>query len=189
MLTYQTNQNEVVSTNITKITTKDRDFQILTQINLATGSLNGIGTAQDEITETELKKVIGSVDLGTFNFIYQEEERRFRTQNVITNATTAVRPSTILCAKYQTQTSADLESDKVIYMNGSYAYIQDHDFTNATTFKQSLSGVMLYYELAIPVITAEGFGEVLFKVQRDGTIETDNNGDLTLNQVVYKPVE
>jgi hypothetical protein len=164
------------------------------EVNLSTGTLNGIGTAQDEITETELKKVVGILDLGTPNWYYETSTQRFYTGQAIEGAKLPANSNTkanILCSLYQNGTISDIATNNntiCLYTNGSL-YIKDTSCPDIPSFLAKISGKPFYYEKATPVITAEGFGEVLFKVQRGGTIETDNNGDLTLDHVVYKPIQ
>jgi hypothetical protein len=265
------------------------------EVNLATGTLNGIGTAQDEITETELKKVIGVVDLGTLNWGYNSSvagQERFASSSLLNIINTSSNVN-IVCARYESVTAGNLIShakDKIISNISGYISIYDSSYTDATTFKQSLQGIMLYYETITPIILTKdytakvdlgtlnwgyagggifyaplltvkntddytkaniicskyatversdltnrticisgtdviiqdtsytnattfkqamsgvnltyettekvstplseiGFGEHLFNVERGGTIATDSNGDLTLDHVVYKPIQ
>lgn len=65
----------------------------------------------------------------------------------------------ILCSKYQTVArSANVFVDKTITLDGTGAAIsqiqvKDTAYPDATAFKQAMQGVILYYELATPIIT------------------------------------
>lgn len=62
----------------------------------------------------------------------------------------------IVCAKYETE-SQDVVfnaiKDKSIATWGSAVRVTDSAYTDASSFKTAMSGVMLYYELAEPIIT------------------------------------
>lgn len=64
-----------------------------------------------------------------------------------------------LCSKYRTVArSSSVFVDKTITIDGvntivSQIQVKDTAYTDATAFKQAMSGVMLYYELAAPIVT------------------------------------
>jgi hypothetical protein len=65
----------------------------------------------------------------------------------------------ILCSKYITVArNPNAFVDKTIVLDGdsiavSQIQVKDTAYTDATAFKQAMSGVMLYYELAAPIVT------------------------------------
>lgn len=65
----------------------------------------------------------------------------------------------ILCSKYQTVArSANVFVDKTITLDGtgtaiSQIQVKDTAYTDAAAFKQAMQGVILYYELATPIVT------------------------------------
>lgn len=65
----------------------------------------------------------------------------------------------ILCSKYITVArNVNMFVDKTITLDGdstrvSQIQVKDTTCTDATTFKQAMSGVILYYELATPIVT------------------------------------
>lgn len=65
----------------------------------------------------------------------------------------------VLCSKYRTvPRSSNVFVDKTIAIDGvdvivSQIQVKDAAYPDATAFKQAMSGVMLYYELANPIIT------------------------------------
>ena len=64
-----------------------------------------------------------------------------------------------LCSKYRTVArSSNVFVDKTITIDGvgdrvSQIQIKDTAYTDVSAFKQAMSGVMLYYELATPIVT------------------------------------
>ena len=176
------------------------------EVNLATVTLNGIGTAQDERTETETKTVIGSVDLGglscTISSAGGANERITLYDSSIGDMATVAsnQIAIVLCADYTTASGDDvylhrndktISGGKVVGVNGFFE-IYDSALIGKTAeeVKNILSGKIAYYALANPVITNEGFGEIILEgVERGGTIATDSNADVTLTHVVYKPIQ
>lgn len=65
----------------------------------------------------------------------------------------------ILCSKYITVArNPNAFVDKTIVLDGdsiavSQIQVKDTAYTDATAFKQAMSGVILYYELANPIVT------------------------------------
>ena len=65
----------------------------------------------------------------------------------------------VLCSKYRTVSrSSSVFVDKTITIDGvntivSQIQVKDTAYTDATAFKQAMSGVILYYELATPIVT------------------------------------
>lgn len=63
-----------------------------------------------------------------------------------------------LCSKYRTVArSSNVFVDKTLAIDGvtvvSQIQVKDTAYTDATTFKQAMQGVILYYELATPIVT------------------------------------
>lgn len=118
--------------------------------------------AFDFIKGNQLVKASGEVDLGSlaWSYINDTNGKRFTTdalKELIKTPTTNSINGNCICSKYATATYADIyynRNDKSIGINtnGTIA-IYDSSYTDATAFKQSLSGVKLVYELATPVIT------------------------------------
>lgn len=115
--------------------------------------MNSIGDVKDELTATEAIQRIGMMDLGTldwnyfppadgypFGFFYANPQgRKYGEKN-------------ILCGKYA---FGHFANDKSIVgnLNGENIYIMDSAYTDTASFKAAMSGVMLYYELAEPIVT------------------------------------
>ena len=112
------------------------------------------GSVRDEITATKAIKRIGVVDLGTLSWDYNTGVLVFHCAfNDAKKTPDGYTPANIICSKYTNSSFAKL-SDKSI--SRFYAYsdglnIKDSFYTDATTFKAAMSGVMLYYELVEPI--------------------------------------
>lgn len=108
---------------------------------------------------------VSSVDLGTLDW-------KFNTTSGVGNHFYALADhlnfkylgefgSTIynaLCSKYRTVArNSHVFVDKTLAIDGvtvvSQIQVKDTAYTDATAFKQAMSGVMLYYELADPIVT------------------------------------
>lgn len=181
-----------------------------------TYDLHGIGDYKDylEITKNEdnelytLKKVqnIGSVDLGTLNFSYQSDKLRsfsISLQN-IKNVANVTIVGDLCCSKFITKSYYDMDTnfnslDKVcgVYISpNNYLYIIDKAYTDTAAFKESLSGVMLYYALATPVETVIATNltyEQVTAIRHNGgliEVEGNTNKDYTrptvTNTIVYR---
>lgn len=103
---------------------------------------------------------VGSVDLGTLSWRVDDrvsfETFQLTGQKLTKNYNIAPN---ILCSKYPTKTQNELWG-KInvtgITANGrvdGYVYVNDTSYTDATTFKKAMQGVMLYYELESPIVT------------------------------------
>lgn len=130
------------------------------------GGLKSAGNAYDEIRynqttrKWEYVKRIGEVDLGTLNW------SSVATADSITRWECEVsiglvgalgnEKANILCARYLTASATETYYGNIgisTNNNGDVLQICDPNYTDEPTFKQSLQGVVLYYELAEPVIT------------------------------------
>ena len=105
---------------------------------------------------------MSSVDLGTLNWVAGDSGKvGFQTSQVTGQKLTKnynILPN-IICSKYLSKTQNAMwgkTSVTGITTNASvdgYVYVNDTSYTDATAFKQAMSGVMLYYELAAPIVT------------------------------------
>ena len=107
----------------------------------------GVGVTSGEGTEK-----YGIVDLGTLTYTYYPNYQRFDYDRDIgikkpsSNST----PANVICTIYSTIDANSITShDSVVAVNTSgYLRIRDTRYTDATAFKQAMSGVYLCYELA-----------------------------------------
>lgn len=126
------------------------------------------GTARNYVDYENKKyyKCIDSMDLGTLDWKinttssvgnhFYGSVKHFNFKYLGAFGTTV---HNILCSKYQTVArSANVFVDKTITLDGTGAAIsqiqvKDTAYPDATAFKQAMQGVILYYELATPIIT------------------------------------
>lgn len=118
--------------------------------------MNSIGDVKDELTATEAIQRIGVVDMGTLEW----ERGTYGGVNAFSAFTIPMKinGAEIKSARYTTSYlgSIDLLNnlEMMSHPNYPYPYIRDDSYTDATSFKAAMSGVMLYYELAEPIVTS-----------------------------------
>lgn len=122
------------------------------------------GTAKNYVDYENKKyyQCVGSVDLGTLNWVAGDSGKvGFQTSQVTGQKLTKnynILPN-IICSKYLAKTQNAMwgkTSVTGITTNASvdgYVYVNDASYTDAAAFQQAMQGVMLYYELANPIIT------------------------------------
>lgn len=161
---YPYNAGEIVSAGVTEVAVGDATYHIPEAIRNLPGYGWSAGTAKNYVDYENKKYVqcVGSVDLGTVQWVAGDGERvSFQTSQVKGQKLTknyTILPN-FLCSKYLTKTqnevwgktdvtgiSADANAD-------GYVYINDMSYTDVDAFKQAMSGVILYYELAEPIVT------------------------------------
>lgn len=120
------------------------------------------GTARNYVDYENKRYVqcVGSVDLGTLTW-KNGESVSFETHELNGQKLTksyGIAPN-FVCPKYSTKTQNAMwgkTSITGITANANvdgYVYVNDTSYTDVTAFKQAMQGVMLYYELANPIIT------------------------------------
>ena len=143
-------------------------YQIPEVIKALPGYGWSAGTARNYVDYENKRYVqcVNSVDLGTLTWtagggissrtVFIASSRKICGQKLSYNSAIA---SNILCSKYLAKSQNEVWSDAApvgIATNATidgYVYVNDTAYTDATAFKQAMSGVMLYYELANPIIT------------------------------------
>lgn len=120
------------------------------------------GTARNYIDYENKRYVqsVGSVDLGTLTWT-KGESVSFKTHHLAGQKLTKGYDSApnFMCPRYSTKTQneswgkKDVTGIAATSNVGGYIYVNDTSYTDATTFKQAMSGVILYYELATPIVT------------------------------------
>lgn len=120
------------------------------------------GTAKNYVDYENKRYVqcVNSVDLGTLTWTAGESVS-FKTHHLAGQKLTksySIAPN-FICPKYSTKTQNESWGKTSITgisatsnVNG-YIYVNDTSYTDVTTFKQAMSGVMLYYELESPIVT------------------------------------
>lgn len=139
-------------------------YQIPEAIKALPGYGWSAGTARNWVDYENKKyyQCVQSVDLGTLAWLYRPEQQRFYAiADSITgkfSESFGIVPN-IIVAKYDTVCFNDITT-KIDNMKASavktandFISIRNTAYTDATAFKQAMSGVILYYELANPIIT------------------------------------
>ena len=134
------------------------------------GGLKSAGTAYDEIRYNKSKdkwehvQRVGSVDLGTLSY-EAIGNSVFSTSDIVDKSLSGVFNA--ISSKYRVKKETTSTIDYVInssedkfirgyYLEGSISrtiYVKDTAYTDVATFKQAMQGVILYYELATPIVT------------------------------------
>lgn len=137
-------------------------YQIPEAIKALPGYGWSAGTARNYVDYENKKyyQCVGSVDLGTLTWTAGESVS-FKTHHLAGQKLTksySIAPN-FICPKYSTKTQNESWGKTSITgisatsnVNG-YIYVNDTSYTDATAFKQAMSGVMLYYELEKPIVT------------------------------------
>mgnify|MGYP004507397781 CR=1 FL=1 len=165
----------------------------------------GSGSAFDEITPTKAVKRVGMLNLGEIDWEQggfgdrtSWAPKTFNLRGIAVSAPDINKISPIRCAKYITDATKNVEAqtaDKTIALNTSYwIYIYDSAYKTATPeqFKQSLQGVMLYYEMAAPEETTYDELNLTEQVSEGGTEEaiiTDGKTSTPLRADIVYPID
>ena len=114
--------------------------------------MKSIGNVRDEITATQAIQRIGVVDMGTLQWV---ADTRFNNPQYYTVSSNIKNSGGVLCEKYNTiKGSWDTNIDKTIFTASTQiVIIVDSSYTDAASFKAAMAGVLLYYELAEPIVT------------------------------------
>lgn len=158
---------EIVSAGTEEVVVGDTAHPIPEAIRNLPGYGWSAGTARNYIDYENKKyyQCVQSVDLGTLNWtaggggsrtVFIASSWKIYGQKLSYNSAIA---SNILCSKYLAKSQNEVWSDAApvgIATNATidgYVYVNDTAYTDAATFKQAMQGVILYYELANPIIT------------------------------------
>jgi hypothetical protein len=114
------------------------------------------GTARNYVDYENKKYVqcVNSVDLGTKNWLMYKDGDY--TPFFYLNGISDIRGGTpnFLCSKYQYAKIGVTDNVTGLYvLESTIVRVRDTAYTDATAFKQAMSGVMLYYELEKPIVT------------------------------------
>lgn len=165
---YPYNAGEVVSAGVTEVAVGDTTHPIPEAIKALLGYGWSAGTARNYVDYENKRYVqcVGSVDLGTLTWMKTSSQSVgdyfYAPVSAIGFKRLGAFGTTvhnILCSKYITVArNPNAFVDKTIVLDGdsiavSQIQVKDTAYTDATAFKQAMSGVMLYYELANPIVT------------------------------------
>lgn len=205
------NDGEIVSSFAEGIKTTDSEGKVSerkwseTLKKYFPDGLKSAGSAFDEITPTKAVKRIGMLNLGEIDWEQGGSNKKTswvpHTFNAIGMAALpeneTIKPN-IECHKYLISTSNVVENqtyDKTITLNNrGWIYIYDSAYETATPeqFKQSLQGVMLYYEMATPEETTYDELNLTEQVSEGGTEEaiiTDGKTSTPLRADIVYPID
>ena len=158
---------EIVNAGVTEVAVGDTAYHIPEAVKSLPGYGWSAGTAKNWVDYENKRYVqcVNSVDLGTLDW-------KINTTSAVGNhfygyvkhlnfkylGASGITIYNALCSKYITVVrSSNVFVDKTLTIDGiavvSQVQVKDTTYTNATTFKQAMQGVMLYYELAEPIVT------------------------------------
>ena len=182
---YPYNAGEIISAGVTEVAVGDSTYPIPEAIRNLHGYGWSAGTAKNYVDYENKRYVqcVNSVDLGTKNWLMYKDGDY--TPFFYLNGISDIRGGTsnFLCPKYQYVKIGVTGNESGLYvLENTTVRVRDTAYTDAATFKQAMSGVMLYYELESPIVTdistlidddflrnieAESGGSVTFKNSND----------------------
>jgi hypothetical protein len=165
---YPYGAGEIVSAEMTEVAVGDTAHQIPEAIRNLPGYGWSAGTARNYVDYENKRYVqcVGSVDLGTLTWMKTSSQSvgdyfyapvsaiGFKRLGAF-----GITVHNILCSKYITVArNPNAFVDKTIVLDGdsiavSQIQVKDTAYTDAASFKQAMQGVILYYELANPIVT------------------------------------
>ena len=161
---YPYNAGEIVNAGTEEVAVGETAHKIPEAIKALPGYGWSAGTAKNYVDYENKRYVqcVQSVDLGTLSWVAGVGGKvSFQTSQVTGQKLTKNYsvPPNIICSKYSTKTQNELWGH--INVTGitadantdGYIDVNDTSYTDATAFKQAMQGVILYYELANPIVT------------------------------------
>ena len=138
-------------------------LNIPAQVQLLSGYGMGVNADCYNYIDFESKKFIqkvGIVDLGTLDWTKVSGKNNIFRVMSTPKSKRPINSSTLIkavCSKYEIITFnilwAESKNGLAQPYDDDFIYIEDYNYTDATTFKSAMSGVYLVYELATPVET------------------------------------
>lgn len=128
---------------------------------------------QNEVNGNQFIQRVGRVDLGSLDWIYETELNRFAAL-----LPGKFKPSNqkewtrgLYCVLYEANPSPIVD-DKVNmtisgYSDDEHLYLHNFSYTDATTFKNAMQGVYLYYELETPITMTIDGNEIITQVKNN----------------------
>ena len=164
---YPYNEGEIVSAGVTEVAVGDTAYPIPEAIRNLPGYGWSAGTAKNYVDYENKKyyKCVDSMDLGTLDWKFNTTSGvgnhfygsviHFNFKYLGTFGTTVYN---VLCSKYMTVArNSHVFVDKTLAVDGvtmvSQIQVKDTAYPDVAAFKQAMQGVMLYYELATPIVT------------------------------------
>ena len=159
---YPYNAGEIICAGVESVAVGDTAHPIPEAIKALPGYGWSAGTARNYVDYENKRYVqcVSSVDLGTLSWRVGDsvsfETFQLKGQKLTKNYDIAPN---ILCSKYPAKTQNELwgkTNVTGITTNANVdgcVHVNDTSYTDATAFKQAMQGVILYYELANPIVT------------------------------------
>lgn len=159
---YPYNAGEIVSAGVTEVAVGDTVHKIPEAIRNLPGYGWSAGTARNYVDYENKKyyQCVQSADLGTLAWT-SGESVSFKTHHLAGQKLTksyGIAPN-FICPRYSTKTQNEswgktsITGIAATSNVGGYIYVNDTSYTDAAAFKQAMQGVILYYELANPIVT------------------------------------
>ena len=158
-----------------------------------TDTLRGVGDTADEkdFARGVTTRSFDVVDLGTLNWTYESETSRFIAGRAV--AKQGTRTIKGMCNIYSVLSNGEIFSvdwNNVIYVGNKQILVHDKRYTDATTFKSAMSGIMFIYELETPIETPISETELNAYRQlmtNKGTTTILSEADMEVDYYVNKP--
>ncbi len=159
---YPYNAGEIISVGVTEVAVGDTAYPIPEAVKSLPGYGWSAGTAKNYVDYENKKYVqcVNSVDLGTLTW-EKGVSVSFKTHQLAGQKLPKnydIAPN-FMCPRYSTKTQNEswgktsISGISTTLNVGGWIYVNDTSYTDVTTFKQAMSGVILYYELATPIVT------------------------------------
>ena len=135
--------------------------------------MKSAGSVYDELTPSKATTRIGSVDLGSLEWTYDSGIARFQA-SFVGYKLRAIRTVPLATPIYECKwhgESFDSNWNMVIYANDDNTiFIHNHTYTDATTFKNAMDGVNMYFEKsAYTETTIDPPLDLTYSIWDDGT--------------------
>ena len=151
---YPYSEPTIISSQTDRVDVVSADG-ISQQITTGFPVLNSAGRVYDyiDLNEGKLHQRVGVVDLGTLGWTYYSD--CFYSNDINGCKIYKENDKNTLCQVYAHNRTAygQVVNDKVFCIKGRRVWVSDSAYTDATVFKNAMSGVMLYYELAEEIVT------------------------------------
>lgn len=153
---YPYNAGEIICAGVESVAVGDTAHPIPEAIKALPGYGWSAGTARNYVDYENKRYVqcVNSVDLGTKNWLMYKDGDY--TPFFYLNGISDIRGGTpnFLCSKYQYAKIGVTDNVTGLYvLESTIVRVRDTAYTDAAAFKQAMQGVMLYYELATPIVT------------------------------------
>ena len=131
---------------------------------------------QNIVSNEVFTQKVGRVDLGKLDWSYSSEYKRFSTSGITDykkkDSSTNTWVADAFLKGYSTTSGNNTASDsynKSIGFNGTsnMFFVKNTSYTDATTFKNAMQGVYLYYELETPITMDIDGNEAVTQIKND----------------------